>query len=103
MNRLDPPMSQQIFNIAVTEIESVIQPYRVLDDIARKSVTFIRVGASVHWQIVAQRQLTCQYPSVCTVIVQSSIRAPNACPFRSPHHLAFSVSMFDRYSPRIAR
>ena len=57
---LDSSMSQQFFNIAVTEIESVIQPFRLLDDIGRKSVTFIRVGASVHWPIVAQRQLTCQ-------------------------------------------
>ena len=52
---LDPPVSQQVFDISVTDIEAVIQPYRVLDDIRWKSVTLIAAGESVHLPIVAQR------------------------------------------------
>ena len=36
-------LSQDIFNIAVTEIESVVEPDGVADDIGWKSVAFICV------------------------------------------------------------
>lgn len=47
----------------MTEIEPVVQPYRVLNDVRRKSVTFVRMGGCVHSPIVAQRELTWQYQS----------------------------------------
>jgi hypothetical protein len=61
-NRLEPshaPLGEQILNISVTEIEPVVEPNGVADDIGRKLVAFI----GVHPEIIDQRQLTCQYPS----------------------------------------
>ncbi len=69
---LDSSMSQQIFNIAVTEAESVIQPYRVLDDIGRESVAFIRVGTSFHRSSVAQPHLTCRRKHRNSFLVQKA-------------------------------
>ena len=57
----DSPLSQQIFNIAVTEIESEIQPHRVLNDLGRKSVAFVKAGLFIHPPIVAQTRLIWQY------------------------------------------
>jgi hypothetical protein len=59
---LDSPLRQQIFNIAVTEIESVMQPHCILNHIGQESVTFIRMGACAHSPIVAQSQLTWRHP-----------------------------------------
>ena len=42
----------------MTEIESVVEPNGVADDIGRESVAFV----SIHPQIIDQWQLTCQYP-----------------------------------------
>ncbi|MFT5394340.1 MAG: hypothetical protein ACI8PT_004551 [Gammaproteobacteria bacterium] len=58
---VNSPLCRQIFNTAVTTIESERQPHPVLDDIGRKSVTFMRKGACVRLPIVAPRQLTWQY------------------------------------------
>jgi hypothetical protein len=69
---LDSSMSQQIFNIVVTEAESVIQPYRVSDDNGRESVAFIRVGTSFHRSIVAQPHLTCRRKHRNSVLVQKA-------------------------------
>ena len=35
------PFGQEIFDIAVTEIESIVQPDSVADNVRRKSVAFI--------------------------------------------------------------
>ena len=39
----DAPLIQEIFNIAVTEIESVVEPDSVGYDVGRKSVAFIGI------------------------------------------------------------
>jgi hypothetical protein len=51
-----PSLCQQIFNITMTEIESEIEPHRVLDDVGRKSMAFICWGAILHSHILAQQQ-----------------------------------------------
>ncbi len=43
--------SQQIFDISVTEIESIVEPHGVADDVRRKSVSFI----SIHGAILTRR------------------------------------------------
>jgi hypothetical protein len=58
------PLCQQIFNITTAEIESEIEPHRVLDDIGRESMTLICEGASLHSRILAQRQLIWQHPGL---------------------------------------
>jgi hypothetical protein len=40
---LDPAFSQQIFDIAVTGVESIVEPDGVTDDIWRESVTFVSI------------------------------------------------------------
>jgi hypothetical protein len=45
----------------MTEIESIVEPYGVLDDDRWKSVSFVDI-LSFHSTIVAELQLTCQYP-----------------------------------------
>ena len=62
MTDVNPALCQQVFNIAVTKIESEIEPHRVLDDIGWESMAFICGGASIHSPILAQGQLTWQYP-----------------------------------------
>jgi hypothetical protein len=54
----DAPLGEQILNISVTEIESVVEPNGVADDFGRESVAFV----SVHPQIIDHWPLTCQYP-----------------------------------------
>ena len=49
--------SQEIFDIAVAEIESIVQPYGVLDDSGWKSVTLVYS----HARIIKHKQLICQY------------------------------------------
>ena len=58
---LNTPVREQPFYITVTEIEAVEQPYCVLNDVGRKSMTFIRVSEGVHSPIVGQPLLTWQY------------------------------------------
>ena len=55
----DAPLGEQILNISVTEIKSVVEPNGIADDLGRESVSFV----SVHPQIIDQWQLTCQYPA----------------------------------------
>ena len=53
----DASFSEEIFNIAVAEIKSIVEPDGVADDIGRKSVTFI----GIHPLILARiSSLTCQ-------------------------------------------
>jgi hypothetical protein len=49
---------EQILDITIAKIESMVEPNRVTDDVGRKSVTLI----SIHHRIIDQQQLTCQYP-----------------------------------------
>ena len=44
----------------VTEIESVAEPYSILDYFRRKSISFVNV-CFVHPTILAEFKLTCQY------------------------------------------
>jgi hypothetical protein len=44
----------------VTEIESVVKPYRVLNDFGGKSISFVDAGIT-HSAIVAELQLSSQY------------------------------------------
>ena len=54
----DASLREQVFDITIAEVESMVEPDRVTDDVGRKSVTLI----SIHRQIIDQRQLICQYP-----------------------------------------
>jgi hypothetical protein len=50
----------------MAEIESIVEPYGVLDDDRWKSVSFVDI-LSFHSAIVTELQLTCQYPMLrCT-------------------------------------
>ena len=51
------PLCQQILNITVAEIESVIEPDGITDDIRWESVTLV----NIHPEIILYRELTCQY------------------------------------------
>jgi hypothetical protein len=53
-------LSKQIFDIAVAEVESVIQPDSVADDIGWESVSFV----GIHPEIIHFRELSCQYRSI---------------------------------------
>ncbi len=62
----DPTFSQQVFDISMAEIESMIEPNGRLNDFRRKSVTLVQCGWSFHPTITLYRQLTCQYPLDCS-------------------------------------
>ena len=47
----DPAFGQQIFDITVAGIKSIVEPDSVGDDVRRKSVTFV----SIHPQIISFR------------------------------------------------
>ncbi|MFT5391144.1 MAG: hypothetical protein ACI8PT_001336 [Gammaproteobacteria bacterium] len=49
----------------ITEIETEVEPHRVLNDVGREPMALIRVGARIHSRILAQRQLICQHPVTC--------------------------------------
>jgi hypothetical protein len=53
----DPAFSQQILDISVAQIEAIVEPDGVGDDIGRESVSFI----GIHPEIVSQAELTWQY------------------------------------------
>ena len=58
-NRLNlPGLSQQVLNITVTQVESVIHPDGVTDDVGWESMTFV----GIHPEIIHFRELTCQHP-----------------------------------------
>ena len=54
---LDGAFSQEVFNITVTKIESIVEPDSVADDVWRKSVALV----CIHLPIIRYRQLSCQY------------------------------------------
>ena len=45
----DAALSEQIFNISVAEIESIVEPDGVGNDIGRESVSFV----GIHWPILS--------------------------------------------------
>ena len=53
----DAPFSQQVLNITVTQVEPVIHPDGVTDDVRWKSMTFV----GIHPEIIHFRELSCQY------------------------------------------
>jgi hypothetical protein len=50
--------SEQIFDISVIHIESVIDPNRTADDFGRESVSLM----CIYRPVIRYGQLTCQYP-----------------------------------------
>ena len=48
----NPPLSQQIFNITAAQVEAMVEPNHMLNDLERKSVTFVKRGESIHPTIV---------------------------------------------------
>ena len=56
--RFGPPLGEQILDVAVAEVEAMVEPDRVLDDGGWETVPLIGVGGSVHAGMVAQARLT---------------------------------------------
>jgi hypothetical protein len=54
----DATLSKKVFNISMAQVESVIQPNCIADDIGREPVTFV----GTHHRIIDYGQLSCQYP-----------------------------------------
>jgi hypothetical protein len=55
----DASFGEKVFDISVAQIEAIVEPDSVADDIWRESVTFV----GVHPPILADiSNLTCQYP-----------------------------------------
>ena len=54
----DTPLGQQIFDIPMAQIESMIQPDRIADDVGWKTVTLVQIHATS----IGYDQLTCHYP-----------------------------------------
>jgi len=51
-------LGQQIFDISVAQVEAVVEPHRVTDNLRWKSVSLV----CIHPLIVSQGDLTWQYP-----------------------------------------
>jgi len=87
---------EQVFDISMAEIESMVEPNRVTDDVGRKSVTLI----SIHHQIIDQRQLTCQYPTETLKGTPNTSSTLQAQPFAFqplPPRRPVAVSRHKRY------
>jgi hypothetical protein len=56
--RFDPPSGEQILDVAVAEVEAMVEPDRVLNDGGREPVSFVEIGRWVHVEMVAQPHLT---------------------------------------------
>jgi hypothetical protein len=57
VGRFDPSLGKQIFDVAVAEVEAMVEPDRVLDDGGWEAVPLIGVGGSVHAGMVAPARL----------------------------------------------
>jgi hypothetical protein len=55
--RFDPSLGEQILDVAVAEVEAMVEPDRVLDDGGWGAVPLIEVGGSVHAGMVATARL----------------------------------------------
>jgi len=51
----------------MAQIESIIQPDRVLNDFRRESIAFVWIVSNFHPYIIAQLKLIWQYPWRCSV------------------------------------
>jgi len=47
----------------MAEVEPIVQPYGILDDLRRESVAFVEGCWCFHPGIVTQSRLICQYPA----------------------------------------
>ncbi len=66
VTNIDISLSQQILNITNAEIETIVEPNRILNDRRREPVSFIDV---FHLDMLPEHRLTCQYPMEhCTAI-----------------------------------
>ena len=54
----DTAFGKKIFNITVAQVESILEPDGITDDIGRETVTLV----SIHHRIIDYGQLSCQYP-----------------------------------------
>jgi len=54
-------LGQQIFYIPMSEIESMVEPHGVSNDVRGEPVAFIQRCGSSHCEIVVQPLLSCQY------------------------------------------
>jgi hypothetical protein len=57
----DPSPSQQVLNIPVAQVEEVVEPDGVLDDLRGESVALVLSDRAFHLRMVARRWLTWQY------------------------------------------
>jgi hypothetical protein len=57
----DCALGHEIFDVTSTQIEAVIKPDRVLNDLRRETVSFVHRCRLVHSTIVIQTCSTCQY------------------------------------------
>ena len=55
---LDAAFGEQILDVAVAELETMVEPDRVLNDGGRKTVSSVEIGRSVQVGMVAQTHLT---------------------------------------------
>jgi len=55
----DPPLGQEILDITSAQVEPMVEPNGVLNDLGRKSVTSVQRSGSVRSDIFFQQRLTC--------------------------------------------
>jgi hypothetical protein len=53
VGRLDPPLGEQIFDVAMAQIETSIEPDRVLNDLRGESVALVSSDRAFHLRMVA--------------------------------------------------
>ena len=58
VTHLDSAFGEQVFDVAVAEIDTMVEPDRVLNDGGRKPVSFVEIGRWAHVGMVAQAHLT---------------------------------------------
>ena len=85
----NPPLGQQIFDVAVAEVESEVEPHRGANDVRRESMAFVQRFGSTHPTIVIQPRLTCQYHDTATTPFVH--RARNIRPSRTSGRIGFPV------------
>ena len=59
-------LGQQIFDISMAQVETVVEPHRVTDDLRWKSMSFI----CIHPRIISSDDFTCRYPKMPYLISQ---------------------------------
>lgn len=58
----DPSPGQEVLDVPMAQIEAVVEPDCVLDDLRRKPVPPVGTGSAFHPWIVGSGRLTWQYP-----------------------------------------